>query len=190
MNNRKFKKLHLGCGNHYIEGYVNCDISNDVGCDKIVDLEESLPFEDDSVDEIIINHTLEHVKNFNQLMEEFHRVCVDKAIIKIKVPYFSSLSAFQDPTHVRFFTHRTFDYYNPDFHYSYYSKARFKVVRKQINFTPSRKCVNSFVGFFVNKPLLTRIYERFFAFIIPMEELVFELENYKPNTQTPDNIEQ
>ena len=74
-------KLHLGCGNEKLEGYVNCDFSKEVKPDKIINLEKKLPFKDNSVDEIIINHTLEHINNFIQLMEEFYRICKNKSII-------------------------------------------------------------------------------------------------------------
>jgi len=32
-------KLHFGCGNEHLKGYVNCDVSKQVNPDKIVDLE-------------------------------------------------------------------------------------------------------------------------------------------------------
>jgi len=83
-------KLNLGYGNDYKKGYINCDISKEVKPDKIVNLEKELPFKDNSVDEIIINHTLEHIHNFISLMHELHRICKKEAIIKIKTPFFSA----------------------------------------------------------------------------------------------------
>jgi len=95
-------KLNLGCGNEKIKGYLNCDISKEVKPDKIVNLEKKLPFKNNSIDEIITNHTLEHIEKFIPLMEEFYRISKPGAIIKIRVPYFAYPGAFQDPTHVRF----------------------------------------------------------------------------------------
>lgn len=160
-------KLHLGCGNNKLEGYVNCDISSDVKPDKIVDLEKKLPFKDNSVDEIITNHTLEHIKNFMGLMEEIYRVCKNEAIIKIRVPYFAYPGAFQDPTHVRFFTLRTFDYFSPDNGLNYYSKARFEILETKLKFSIKKdywlidNTINS----------IQRVYERFFSRIFPCAEL-------------------
>ena len=77
-------KLHLGCGNDYKEGYLNCDWTNNVRVDRIVDLEKPLKmFKTNSVDEIVCNHVLEHIVNFVPLMHELHRISKKGAIIKI-----------------------------------------------------------------------------------------------------------
>jgi len=47
-------------------------------------------------------------------MEEIYRVCKSGAKVKIKVPYFKSTAAFKDPTHLSFFTERTFEYFDRD----------------------------------------------------------------------------
>jgi len=64
-------KLHLGCGYDKKEGYVNCDISEEVNPDKIVDINKTLPFEDNSVEEIFMNHVLEHTPKPLEVMKEF-----------------------------------------------------------------------------------------------------------------------
>ncbi|MCH8945295.1 MAG: hypothetical protein IIA85_00010 [Nanoarchaeota archaeon] len=43
-------KLNLGCGFNKIDGYLNCDVSNEVKPDKLVDLNKKLPFKDNSVE--------------------------------------------------------------------------------------------------------------------------------------------
>ena len=71
-----------------------------------------LPFADNSVDEVIADYLMEHIVNLVPLMEELYRVCEKDAKIVFKVPYFKSTAAFKDPTHVRFFTERTFEYFD------------------------------------------------------------------------------
>lgn len=165
-------KLHLGCGNDYKKGYLNCDLSKSVKSDKIVDLEKKLPFKDNSVDEIIASHILEHINNFIPLMEEFYRICKRNAVIKIRVPYFAYPGAFQDPTHVRFFTLKTFDYFSTASNLSFYSKARFNVKEKQLHFFVTRP--SKFIDKIINR--IAPFYERFLSRIFPAEELNVELE--------------
>jgi len=153
-------KLNLGCGNDYMIGYLNCDVTDKLKIDQIVNLELPLRFNDNSVDEIIIYHTLEHVHNFIPLMEELHRISKDGTIIKVKVPYFASASAFKL---------RTFNYFDPEHWYSYYSKARFTVVSSKLNFIVSRPMLSKCVGLFINS--FPRLYEKFISRILPAEEL-------------------
>lgn len=170
-------KLHLGCGNDYREGYVNCDISKEVKTDKVINLEEKLPFENDSIDEIIANHVLEHVQNFIPLMHELHRICKNGVKIKIKVPFYASWGQFNDPTHVRFFTPLTFDYFQKG-NYSHEvesNKDMFEIKKIKINYGIG---TSSKLNWLMN-PIVNfnhKFYCRFLAFIIPSSEIVFELK--------------
>lgn len=164
-------KLHLGCGNDKREGYVNCDISSDVKPDKIVDLEKKLPFKDNSVDEIITSHTLEHVRNLIPLLNELHRICKKGARIKIRVPYFAHESAFSMMDHVRFFSWTTFDFLDKD-HPCHWQRGvpYFKVVYKKMIWRPN------LFSFFNRIP---KIYQNFLCWMIPAKELYVELETMK-----------
>ena len=169
-------KLHLGCGNDYKKGYVNCDISKEVKPDKIVNLEKKLPFKDDSVEEIIANHVFEHVTNFIPLMHELYRVCKKGAIIKIKTPFYSAWGQYNDPTHVRFFTPFTFTYFKKG-NYSHEvgaNKDMFFSKKIKINYGIG---TSSKLNWLFN-PLINlnhAFYCRFFAFIIPSSEMEYEL---------------
>jgi len=173
-------KLHLGCGNDYKEGYINCDWTDKVKVDKIIDLEKPLPFKDNSVNEIIAYHVLEHINNFIPLMHELYRICKKEAIIKIKTPFYSAWGQFNDPTHVRFFTPYTFDYFKLS-NYSHEigcEEDMFYITKVEINFgigTSSK--LNKIINPIVN--LSHKIYCRFFAWIFPCAEIYYELKVVK-----------
>jgi hypothetical protein len=81
--------------------------------DVICDLEQGIPLPDDCVDGVYANHSLEHIGHLDLLMQEIYRVCRAGASVTVRVPYYTSIGAFKDPTHKRFFTEETFLYYSP-----------------------------------------------------------------------------
>ncbi|MFA5071762.1 MAG: methyltransferase domain-containing protein [Candidatus Pacearchaeota archaeon] len=173
-------KLNLGCGNDYREGYVNCDWTDKVKVDKIVNLEKKLPFKDNSVDEIICFHVLEHVNNFIPLMHELYRISKKDAKIIIKTPFYSAWGQFNDPTHVRFFTPWTFDYFKKG-NYSHEvgaDKDMFEIKEVKINFGIGESSkLNKIINPIVN--LNHKIYCRFFAWIFPCAEIRYQLKIIK-----------
>ncbi len=173
-------KLNLGCGEDYKKGYVNCDISKDVKPDKVVNLEKKLPFKTNSVTEILANHVLEHVYNFVPVMHELWRIYKKNAKIIIRVPFYSAWGQFNDPTHVRFFTPFTFNYFKKK-GFSYEVKCNkdmFEVKKVKINFGIGKSSVLNFlINPFVN--LNHKFYCRFFAWIFPCAEIYYELRVIK-----------
>ena len=127
-------KLYFGCGKHRVEGFVGVDKLRMETVDVVQDMNVlPYPFRDNSVEEVLLINILEHLPNTVCVMEEIWRICKNGANIKILVPYYNSPGAFQDPTHVSFFTERSFDYFTEDettelSEYNYYSHARFKIV--------------------------------------------------------------
>jgi ubiquinone/menaquinone biosynthesis C-methylase UbiE len=99
-------KLNLGCGNKILDGYLNVDKFDYYNVDKVHDLEKfPYPFDNDSVDEILLSHVLEHIGQdpniFNEILKEFYRVCKNQAVIDIAVPHPRHDDFISDPTHVR-----------------------------------------------------------------------------------------
>lgn len=129
-------KLDIGCGTRKREGFVWVDVLPLPGVDGVCDLEQPRPFPDDSADEIYCSHVLEHIRNLPQLMKEFWRIAKNGARIEIIVPYFRSERAFRDPTHVRYFTYLTFDYFsNTDSLPHYDLETRFTILKKELIFS-------------------------------------------------------
>jgi len=174
-------KLNLGCGKDKKEGYVNIDSSDEVKPDKIWNLEKTpFPFRENSVEEIIAEHVLEHIKNFIPLMHELRRICKKGAKIRIKTPFYSSWGQFNDPTHVRVFTPFTFNYFkrNNYEHEVGCKEDMFKINKVKINYGIGRlRFLNKILNPLLN--LNHEVYCRFFAWVFPSSEIEYELEVLK-----------
>ena len=169
-------KLNLGAGNDKKEDYLNIDNSPLVSPDILCDLEEAkLPFEDSSVDEIIAYHVLEHITNFIPLVYELHRVCKSGAKIYVRCPFYSGWGQYNDPTHVRFFSLYTFNYFRKN-NYSHecgVDKDMFEY-KVSLNYGIGKmKFMNWLMNPLIN--LWKDFYCRFLAFIIPATEIRYEL---------------
>ena len=107
-------KLNLGCGTDYRQGYINVD-KGACKCDIQHDIEIApYPFEDNSVDEVLLQHVLEHIdpERFYNMMKEIYRICKNGAKIHVESPMAGSNNYFTDPTHKMPVTDRTFDYFD------------------------------------------------------------------------------
>ena len=110
-------KLNLGCGSKILKGYTNLDKFNFYNPDILHDLEKfPYPFQDNSVDEIILSHVLEHIGQtpevFNKIIKELYRICKNDSVIHIYVPHPRHDDFISDPTHVRPITPFGLNLYN------------------------------------------------------------------------------
>ena len=107
-------KLHLGCGNIHLEGYVNIDVDPKCNPDIVCDLENALipGITENSVDEIFTHHCLEHIENIIPLMQYCYKILKPGHQFRIEVPSGHNLIwAMRDPTHKRLFFDQTFLYF-------------------------------------------------------------------------------
>lgn len=90
-----------------------------------------LPFEDDSIDEVLLSHVVEHLKYPLGLFDDLHRVCRPGALVTVRVPYGSSDDAWEDPTHVRAMFLHSFGYFSQPFYWraDYGYRGDFEVER-------------------------------------------------------------
>lgn len=123
-------KLDLACGNNLQNGYTGVDIVGKP--ESQADIVHNLlkfpwPIEDNSVDEVFCAHYLEHIphttEEINQpgfddplfhFMDEVYRILKPGGIAKFITPYYTSVRAYQDPTHLRVITEPTYNYFNKE----------------------------------------------------------------------------
>lgn len=110
------RRLNVGCGRNIREGWINLDNSDLDGIDIKFDLEQcrtsQIPLPDDSVDEFLLSHVIEHIHDAMGLMEELYRIAKPGAVCTILVPYGSSDDAWEDPTHRRPYFTGSFAYFS------------------------------------------------------------------------------
>jgi SAM-dependent methyltransferase len=173
------KILDIGCGNHKVSGAIGLDNFKLKGVDIVHNLNKiPYPFKDNSFDLIFANNVLEHLtSDLDDIMVELSRICKSSGKIVIEVPNAPSIGAFADPTHKKFFSYRTFDYFGSN-EQSYYTKARLKILKIKLIINHGK------LGRFFFKPLeiLLNFQQKIYLIfpnIFPITALKFELQPVK-----------
>jgi predicted SAM-dependent methyltransferase len=114
------KKLNMGCGFNKLDGYWNVDVEPKCNPDEVVNL-EVIPwqYEDNFFDQIHAYNILEHLGStpqiFTNVMKEMYRVSTYGAIWNIQVPHHRCDLYWDDYTHVRVLTPKTFRMFDQQF---------------------------------------------------------------------------
>jgi hypothetical protein len=123
MDGRGLIRYDLACGQKKKEGYLGIDKEKLDGIDIVHDLMQfPWPIDDESVYEFHCAHFVEHIPILLQdgsyglarFMEEVYRCLMPSGMITIVAPYYMSQEAWQDFTHCRAITPRTFAYFDKE----------------------------------------------------------------------------
>lgn len=130
--------LDLGCGNRKRRGYIGVDGKRLEGVDIVCNIEEGLPFEDNSVEGIYSNFFFEHVGNIIFLFQEVYRVCRHGAVVELKVPYYQSVTQYKDPTHKAMVMPEMIPYFSSNMWYGsdYGINTNFKLLGVKYDYLP------------------------------------------------------
>lgn len=89
------KKIHLGCDHNILkDGWLNFDIE--------VDITKVLPFEDESIDFIFLEHVLEHINQIKgyEFLKDVKRVLKPDGVIRIVIPSISNIYNNLTPSYI------------------------------------------------------------------------------------------
>lgn len=86
-------KLHLGCGQRYIKGFVHVDLSDYPHIDYRHDIRTLPMFADETVDLIYACHVIEYFDRIEviDILAEWRRVLMPGGILRLAVPDFAAL---------------------------------------------------------------------------------------------------
>lgn len=81
-------KLHLGCGNKKIDGFVNVDIRPDQSVDIIDDISKLESIKNGSVDLIYASHVLEHFgrHEYMSVLNRWYELLTEGGTLRLSVP--------------------------------------------------------------------------------------------------------
>jgi len=81
-------KLHLGCGNKKIPGYINIDMINADAVDAITDIRFLHDYKKNSVDVIYACHVLEHISRleYKNVLARWREILKPGGILRISIP--------------------------------------------------------------------------------------------------------
>lgn len=133
-------RLNLGAGKEPEEGFVNVDIVELEGIQVVHNLMHfPYPFGDGTADYIKAKDLVEHLavntpdgkSTIIAFIEECHRILQTGGTLWIQTPAWDADFLWIDPTHVRGFDIRSFDFFDPETDFGratgFYSKSKFKV---------------------------------------------------------------
>jgi SAM-dependent methyltransferase len=162
-------KLNLGCGNKRKDGFLGVDLYPCEAVDILANLEERLPFDNDSVSEMFLDNVIEHIHDIPALMKELHRISKPGGEIFIITPHFANMSSWVDPTHVHHLSYFSMEHFEKA-DVSHYTGGGFTILEKHLSFGGVLGNIGRLI--FLFSP---RIYEKSWCFIFRPSTLRFKL---------------
>ncbi len=86
-------KLHLGCGERFLPGFIHIDVRKFSHIDYVTNVDNLDMFKDNSVDLIYNACLLEHIKRqkLPDILKEWHRTLKFGGILRVSVPDFNQI---------------------------------------------------------------------------------------------------
>lgn len=110
------------------------------GVTVLADFERGLPFKDDTVEEVYLDHTLENVDDLMKVMKEVWRVCRAGALVYVWLAHAtSSWASTRNPGQRRLYTIETFEFFDPEKNPLAPADAAFEIEHSKLYLTTLRQ---------------------------------------------------
>lgn len=138
------KKLNFGCGTDIRSGWDNCDVQKGKGIISFNFNKFPYPIKDNAYDLIEARQVLNFVDKPDEVLYELRRICKNKGIIKITVPYYNNKGAHNDIQTKYYFNENSFINFARQFR-RIDRKPKFKLLKLEKKPTIVGKFIPSFL---------------------------------------------
>lgn len=120
-------------------GTLRIDKSAGPGVAVLADLSRGLPFKEDTVEEVFLDHSLEDVPDFLAAMKEIWRVCRAGALVHVWLAHATSpWASTRNPRQSRGFTIESFEVFDPEKNPDFPEGAAFEIESSKLMLTTLR----------------------------------------------------
>jgi SAM-dependent methyltransferase len=181
----KARILELGCGRSKHAGAIGIDRVALPGVDIVHDLNRHpYPFDDNTFDEVYAIHVIEHLDSVLAVMEEIYRISKPNARVTIITPHHSDAISWQDPTHKWHLNSYSFSYFEPTYATNYYSPARFRIRRREVELASvwKRLGIQALINLDHRFPacrFLRKLWEQHLCYVLRGKQMTFVLVTEK-----------
>lgn len=130
-------RINLGSGTDYKKGWYNIDKNDKVKADKYESIDLGFYYlKDNSVDYILVDHTMEHLIDVFFVMDEIYRVLKPGGTVEIYVPHYSGVYALKHLDHKHYFGIGSFDIMTKKgaFNREQYNACKFDLIEEKLIF--------------------------------------------------------
>ncbi|HLG16651.1 MAG TPA: methyltransferase domain-containing protein [Blastocatellia bacterium] len=178
--------LDIGCGTNKTPGAIGMDVNPRTNADVIHDLDDlPYPFQDDSFDEVIGRHVIEHVRDPMAVMCELHRITRAGGIVRLVAPHWTNPDFATDLTHRNHLNSYSFRNLTDERAvFPFYTDVRFRQRTVRVTLLNLwRACGLEFLinldGPFPRLRFIRKFWEQYLNAIARGKEIHFELEVVK-----------
>jgi ubiquinone/menaquinone biosynthesis C-methylase UbiE len=124
--------LNVGCGND-LYGTDRIDMSQTKATTQVCNLEQKLPFKDQTFDEIRCYYVLEHLKNIGHFIEECYRVLKKGGILDLQTDNAGYLIFHIKTEHNKMMERKEYIKHPDDHHYHLFVPSHLKYLMKDFS---------------------------------------------------------
>ena len=178
--------LDIGCGENKTPGAVGMDVNPNTSADVIHDLDDlPYPFANDSFDEVVARHVIEHVREPMSVMIELHRIVRAGGVVKVLAPHWTNPDFATDLTHRNHLNSYSFrNLTDGRAVFPFYTSVRFRQRLVRVTVLNLWRALG--FEFFINLDqrspsmrFLRKFWEQYLNAIVRGKEIYFELEVIK-----------
>lgn len=134
------RRLDIGPSYYKSEGFIGIDLLRSQNVDIVGDARR-MPIKTNIIDEIYSSYCLEHIDDQLSVLKEIYRVCKNGAEVRLILPHFSNPAFFDDLTHQRLYSTRSFEHFDHDLHSltgypDYLPEINLKVMSAELRWWP------------------------------------------------------